>query len=197
MSNNIVRREKQREYMKTYYANNKHKWVESHSSEEVKAKRREVAKKHYHRNKNKSGFREYKHKHKYRYGFLKAHSKRRWGVYPTLTYEEFVFLVNQGCLYCTLQIVGTSGYSLDRINNSRYYDSDNVVPCCHTCNTAKNDMSVSEFVKWIKTVYENISRWEDSFISDNQRLPNYVLNQNSGVQIEMDLNFSKLESGWV
>ena len=44
---------------------------------------------------------------------------------------------------------------LDRVDSSKGYTIDNVVPCCTTCNTAKNKMTQKEFKEWIKTVCEN------------------------------------------
>ena len=42
---------------------------------------------------------------------------------------------------------------LDRIDSSKGYSSENTVPCCKYCNTAKNTMSVNEFMEWVKRIY--------------------------------------------
>ncbi|HHX59446.1 MAG TPA: hypothetical protein GX707_01720 [Epulopiscium sp.] len=42
---------------------------------------------------------------------------------------------------------------IDRVDSSKGYVEDNVVPCCKYCNTAKNTMSDSEFREWIKKIY--------------------------------------------
>jgi len=42
---------------------------------------------------------------------------------------------------------------IDRLNNTKGYTPDNVVPCCGTCNVAKHTMSESEFLDWIHRVY--------------------------------------------
>lgn len=42
---------------------------------------------------------------------------------------------------------------LDRIDNSKGYINGNVVPCCKTCNHAKNNLSVDEFLAWTNKVY--------------------------------------------
>jgi len=64
----------------------------------------------------------------------------------TLTYEEFVsFTVTDKCHYCWLPIFWTEfdiakngvRYNLDRKDNSRGYDVDNLVVCCKDCNAAK------------------------------------------------------------
>ena len=43
---------------------------------------------------------------------------------------------------------------IDRIDSSKGYTVENSVACCKYCNTAKNTMSVDEFLKWIGRVYE-------------------------------------------
>ena len=42
---------------------------------------------------------------------------------------------------------------IDRIDNTRGYEPDNVVSCCRRCNVAKNDMSYDEFLDWVGRVY--------------------------------------------
>jgi 5-methylcytosine-specific restriction endonuclease McrA len=64
----------------------------------------------------------------------------------TLTYEEFVtFTASDKCHYCWSPIawsefdIAKNGtrYNLDRKDNSRGYDVDNLVVCCKDCNAAK------------------------------------------------------------
>jgi hypothetical protein len=47
---------------------------------------------------------------------------------------------------------------LDRIDNSKGYTEENVVPCCKTCNHAKNNMSFSEFVCYIDRISKHLSK---------------------------------------
>jgi hypothetical protein len=69
-----------------------------------------------------------------------------------LTDEEVDVLVHQPCRYC-----GDADQQhlrgLDRVDSSKDYVRENVVPCCVICNKAKNTMSVAEFVGWIERVY--------------------------------------------
>jgi hypothetical protein len=44
---------------------------------------------------------------------------------------------------------------LDRIDSSRGYEINNVVPCCGRCNKAKNDMSLEEFKALVVNIYEH------------------------------------------
>lgn len=60
--------------------------------------------------------------------------------------DDFKYLIQQKCHYC--------GYidkinGLDRIDNSRGYLLDNVVPCCKICNQAKHVFTIHEFNSWI------------------------------------------------
>ena len=45
---------------------------------------------------------------------------------------------------------------LDRVDNSKGYTLDNVVPCCAACNRAKRSMSVSEFSTWIHRLHQHM-----------------------------------------
>ncbi len=81
-----------------------------------------------------------------------------------LSKEECHNLFQQNCFYCNTTPNNTyrksgslGGYiynGIDRIDSSTGYQSDNVVPCCKVCNYAKRNMSITEFLNWIKTVYE-------------------------------------------
>ena len=41
---------------------------------------------------------------------------------------------------------------IDRVDNSRGYVPDNVVPCCKVCNRAKDTMTQEEFISWAERV---------------------------------------------
>jgi len=80
-----------------------------------------------------------------------------------LTIEQFKEITSQNCEYCgvTPQLSikaattpgewGTYYYNgIDRVENSNYnYELGNCVPCCHSCNIAKRDMTIEEFNQWI------------------------------------------------
>lgn len=103
------------------------------------------------------------------YGRYKRVAKER-GYYFNLTKEEFKSLVTKDCIYCLDSPKNKSGQKanngyfvytgLDRKNNTLGYDVSNSVPCCLSCNRAKNDMGMSEFIDWIKKVYYNLSNFE-------------------------------------
>lgn len=69
----------------------------------------------------------------------------RWG----LTDEQFISYWKKPCEYCGDEI-NTIG--LDRIDNSRGYETDNIISCCETCNKMKNHYSVEKFIQHCKKV---------------------------------------------
>ena len=83
-----------------------------------------------------------------------------WG----LNESEFFTLTQKPCVYCGIlptQIYRASRESyghftyngIDRVDNSKGYCPDNVVACCTICNVAKSNMSLDEFISWIRRVY--------------------------------------------
>jgi hypothetical protein len=60
-----------------------------------------------------------------------------------LTNDHFYALIAEPCFYCALkQKMG----GIDRVDNSRGYYADNVVPCCTWCNRAKGKMAQADFI---------------------------------------------------
>ena len=95
----------------------------------------------------------------------------------TLTKEQFEAEITKPCFYCGAKPVipvwaqnstGWKGYStwngvvpcngLDRVDNAVGYIRSNIVAACATCNMAKTDMQVQEFVDWARRLVEWQSR---------------------------------------
>ena len=82
-----------------------------------------------------------------------------------LSFDEFSKLILEPCSYCgeigsntERDHMDTSDYVLhyngiDRIDSSKPYTIDNVVPCCLHCNKAKNSMTIDEFRNWAGRLY--------------------------------------------
>lgn len=78
---------------------------------------------------------------------LRLDAARR-GYSFELTREEFGAMVRRDCFYCdsapATVIAQRNGYGhavvngVDRVDNSIGYSSNNTVPCCKSCNSAKN-----------------------------------------------------------
>lgn len=89
---------------------------------------------------------------------------RMTGKVFSLTKSEFKTLVDKNCYYCgsapsnvarDKTCNGEYTYNgLDRIENDKGYQLDNVVPCCAKCNTAKSTMSKKEFLTHVVKIYD-------------------------------------------
>lgn len=69
----------------------------------------------------------------------------RRGYIFGLTEEKFLEYWQQPCFYCGISI---ETIGLDRMDNSRGYEEDNIVPCCPTCNRIKKTQSFDEFMEY-------------------------------------------------
>jgi hypothetical protein len=86
------------------------------------------------------------------------HRKVEW----YLTDEQFDSLTKQACHYCGVAPfailtkrghLGSFTYNgIDRVDNSKGYLSENVVPCCKPCNYAKGRMSYQDFLAWLDRI---------------------------------------------
>jgi len=88
--------------------------------------------------------------------------KLKWG----LTEEQFKKLTQQDCYYCgakpnniikSKRLNGAFIYNgLDRVDNTKGYTIDNVVPCCEVCNIAKHNLTLQEYQDWIVRSYNKM-----------------------------------------
>jgi hypothetical protein len=78
--------------------------------------------------------------------------------------EDFARLVSERCFYCngidtraiSKEKVRLNG--LDRVDSSRGYSLDNVVPCCTKCNTMKWSLTRGAFISHIKKISSFLSK---------------------------------------
>lgn len=87
------------------------------------------------------------------------HKASQRGYSFDLTDEQFKNITKMSCHYCgsfpnnEAKHPGYNGNyvynGIDRIDNTKGYSIENCVPCCRTCNRAKNTMSYSEYINWI------------------------------------------------
>lgn len=102
-------------------------------------------------------------------GVNEAFSQMRWqaryrGRAWLLSRDQVYALTSQPCYYCGAPPGQVSGYGhgkyvhngIDRQDNGLGYTESNCVPCCKTCNRAKDVMSVFDFTTWIIKVYNYI-----------------------------------------
>jgi 5-methylcytosine-specific restriction endonuclease McrA len=91
------------------------------------------------------------------------------GLEWNLKYEEVYELISKNCYYCGLPPTnmkitknckkGFTYSGIDRIDSSKNYDINNVVPCCALCNKAKGNLSISEFFEWMKRICNMADTW--------------------------------------
>lgn len=75
-----------------------------------------------------------------------------------ITLEEYAEIIkDNACTYCGGALPQTMG-GLDRLDNSKGYTKENVVPCCFTCNTIRGDSlsheemkAVANFIKGLRS----------------------------------------------
>lgn len=99
----------------------------------------------------------------YSYRTCRRGAKRR-NIEFELSYNHVRYLSSCNCSYCgkrpSVKAVQNRKFlglytGIDRINNSIGYIQDNVVSCCPTCNYAKWEMSVSDFISQVKKIYNH------------------------------------------
>jgi len=78
-----------------------------------------------------------------------------------LSEDEFRDIILKPCVYCgsllDSECKGNGNGSfiytgIDRVDSSKGYVKDNIVPCCKICNRAKNKLQKDEFISWIKRI---------------------------------------------
>jgi len=87
-----------------------------------------------------------------------------------IDFDYAVNIMKSNCHYCGIEpsnLFWKSYYNvnyngIDRVDNSRGYENDNIVACCKMCNIAKNNNSEEDFLKWIKRLSE-YQRLKDEF----------------------------------
>ena len=84
-----------------------------------------------------------------------------------LTNDQCYKLFESRCHYCGSEATNERKYhkdksitakymGIDRIDNTKWYTIDNVVPCCKKCNRAKDTMTYDEFIKHIESIYKHL-----------------------------------------
>lgn len=87
---------------------------------------------------------------KQRFYFYASRAKNS-GKEFTVSESQFADLVGCGaCFYCGRD----ERLGLDRVDSSRGYTPDNVVPCCRPCNVAKSDLPQRDFINLCRMISE-------------------------------------------
>lgn len=87
---------------------------------------------------------------------IRQKAKQR-GKSWTLSADKAFKLITSECLYCGFTPQWpTSRVGIDRVDNKIGYESQNCVSCCFTCNSAKGEKSLEDFIAWIKKVHAKV-----------------------------------------
>lgn len=88
------------------------------------------------------------------------------GIEYNLTESQFAEITQKNCHYCNAKPNNISKTEfnngdykyngIDRIDNSKGYLIDNIVPCCITCNYAKGTKTMQEFKNWVINIYDTM-----------------------------------------
>lgn len=83
-----------------------------------------------------------------------------------LSISDFLEITQTNCFYCNREPRNNmsgrqsrSNYTyngIDRADNNKGYVLNNCVPCCKICNVAKLNMTLNDFVNWIKEIRNNM-----------------------------------------
>jgi len=100
----------------------------------------------------------------------RAHARNR-NLCFEIDLDLFKEITKKNCYYCgcaPFQIKKSKSNNgdyiyngIDRIDSSKGYFPDNIVPCCGRCNVAKMNIAREEFLLWIDRVYQNIHRFDN------------------------------------
>lgn len=92
-------------------------------------------------------------------------SANQRGLVWDISFEYFSKWVLYPCGYCRgMDIRKLNGMlmycnGLDRIDNSKGYIVDNIMPCCGRCNRMKGTMDMQDFIDQVKHIYNEIKNW--------------------------------------
>lgn len=79
-----------------------------------------------------------------RYYFAQyQHSAKKRNIFWELTFEQFMIFWQKPCFYCKANIISIG---IDRVDNDKGYEIDNLVPCCYLCNRMKMDLPQIDFI---------------------------------------------------
>ena len=104
------------------------------------------------------------------YQLLQRCKKFKFKANKVITISEFAQLKSRPCYYC--ESTSKRWVGLDRIDNKKGYQLDNVIPCCRSCNVLRSDQFTVTETKFLVTVLKLYR----SCINDGQkrRLLNWI-----------------------
>ena len=132
------------DYWRQYYAKNKDKYSQTRKKYALEHPeyRRDYAKKYYAIEANRVRLAQMATKPHRRYkNAIRTAKFRQIGW--NLSESDFNALISKRCFYCDGSLP-SQGSGLDRVDNSKGYSFENVVPCCTSCNQIRGNNLTSE-----------------------------------------------------
>lgn len=104
--------------------------------------------------KGKNAINKYQKTARGRYAFSTNRAKRQNKEF-SISFNDYEHLMDKPCYYCNTSLNGEYGVGLDRIDNSKGYSLENVLPCCGNCNKIKGaNITVNEMLVIAKLLKE-------------------------------------------
>lgn len=95
--------------------------------------------------------------------FFQRVTNTRKKIEIKITATDYYNIAKNDCFYCEAKPTKYAPYKdktdciyvngVDRVDSSKGYELTNCVPCCYSCNTAKNSLTSDEFFKLIERIY--------------------------------------------
>lgn len=102
------------------------------------------------------------------YCTYRANARRRSRQFE-LPFESFYSICQKDCHYCGRPPHRTARRGnaatpfiyngVDRVDSTMGYVPGNCVPCCKSCNVAKNDMNIAAFADLVVRLHNRLPRW--------------------------------------
>ena len=96
-----------------------------------------------------------------RWSRAKARAKFRKMPFE-VSLDDFRNIITSPCVYCKGPITGEGG-GMDRLDNSRGYELDNVSPCCTECNRVRSSTYTPEEMRRVLGTAMRIIRFFRGF----------------------------------
>ncbi len=98
------------------------------------------------------------------YNSYKRQAEKR-GYEFNIVYDIFKQHIFENCYYCSEppSNIAKQNYrsltynGIDRVDNSKGYQNDNIVTCCGECNWMKNRLTKDQFLDKIEKIYNNLN----------------------------------------
>lgn len=68
-----------------------------------------------------------------------------------MSISEFSKMVDKPCVYC-----GDDATGIDRVDSSKGYHADNIVPCCFTCNMMKSNTPADTWISHMNKIIQHM-----------------------------------------